>query len=155
MKIYFAGPLFSEAERDWIRSTKAEIEILAKERRRSINLIWPYELITREEIDSRGDDAKGEIFMRCKTQLEDSDLLIALLDGPQVDDGTAWEIGYFYRKRPEGSCIIGVRTDFRNAGEAGDSVVNAMIECSCDRIVRSRAALLQLLEAMCATGRST
>jgi nucleoside 2-deoxyribosyltransferase len=40
-------------------------------------------------------------------------MMIALLDGPQVDDGTGWEIGYFYaRRRPEQK-IIGIRTDFR------------------------------------------
>jgi nucleoside 2-deoxyribosyltransferase len=26
-------------------------------------------------------------------------MVIALLDVPQVDDGTAWKIGYFYAKR--------------------------------------------------------
>lgn len=38
---------------------------------------------------------KSEIFSRCKSHLDDADMVIALLDGPQVDDGTAWEIGYF------------------------------------------------------------
>jgi hypothetical protein len=38
---------------------------------------------------------KSEIFSRCKSNLDDADMVIALLDGPQVDDGTAWEIGYF------------------------------------------------------------
>jgi nucleoside 2-deoxyribosyltransferase len=44
-------------------------------------------------------------------------MVIALLDGSQVDDGTAWEDGYFYRGKPEGTKIIRVRTDFRNARE--------------------------------------
>jgi nucleoside 2-deoxyribosyltransferase len=145
MKLYFAGPLFSEAERNWIRNTKKEIETLARERGKEIHLVWPYELISQEEIDSLGDMAKREIFLRCKSQLEDSDILIALLDGAQVDDGTAWEIGYFYRMRGEGSLVIGVRTDFRNAGEGKTSVVNAMIECSCDRIARSTTELLQMV----------
>lgn len=39
-----------------------------------------------------------------------SDLMIALLDGSQVDDGTAWEISYFYRGKPKRAKIIGVRT---------------------------------------------
>ena len=61
--------------------------------------IFPYDLITQEEIDRLGEKAKLEIFSRCKSHLDDSDLMIALLDGPQVDDGTAWEIGYFYAKK--------------------------------------------------------
>ena len=52
-------------------------------------------------------------------------------------------IGYFHRGKPAGAKIIGVRTDFRNAGESPNAVVNSMIECACDRIVRSREELLQ------------
>ena len=63
-------------------------------------------------------------------------------DGAQVDDRTAWEIGYFYRGKPTGAKIIGIRTDFRRAGESEGAVVNAMIEGACDRIVRSREELM-------------
>jgi len=38
--------------------------------------------------------------------------------------------------------IIGIRTDFRRAGESEGAVVNAMIECSCDWLVRSREELM-------------
>ena len=38
--------------------------------------------------------------------------------------------------------IIGIRTDFRRAGESEGALVNAMIEEACDRIVRSREELL-------------
>ena len=81
----------------------------------SAEIIFPYDLITQEEIDSFGAKAKHEIFFRCKSYLDGADLLIALLDGSQVDDGTSWEIGYFpARKSPEQK-IIGIRTDFRLA----------------------------------------
>jgi nucleoside 2-deoxyribosyltransferase len=71
-------------------------------------------------------------------------MVIALLEGPQVDDGTAWEIGFFYRGKPKGAKIIGVRTDFRNAG----AVLNAMVEYSCNRIVRSSEALLEAISPL-------
>ena len=58
-----------------------------------------------------------------------ADLMIALLDGSQVDNGTAWEIGYFYAKKSSEHRIIGIRTDFRRAGESEGAVVDAMIEC--------------------------
>jgi len=58
-----------------------------------------------------------------------------------VDDGTAWEIGYFYAQRSPEQKIIGIRTDFRRAGGSEGAVVNAMIEGACDRIVRSREEL--------------
>ncbi len=123
MKIYLAGPLFTEAERDWLRNLKKEIELLAESQGKQVNVIWPYDLIPQSEINQLGDRAKFEIFSRCKSHLDEADMMIALLDGPQVDDGTAWEIGYFYaRRRPEQK-IIGVRTDFRRAGESEGAVV--------------------------------
>jgi len=41
--------------------------------------------------------------------------------------------------------IIGVRTDFRNAGESDGGIVNAMVEVACDIVVRSREDLLSAL----------
>jgi hypothetical protein len=34
-------------------------------------------------------------------------MVIALLDGCQADDGSAWEIGYFYSKKSPEQKIIG------------------------------------------------
>jgi nucleoside 2-deoxyribosyltransferase len=114
VKIYLAGPLFTEAERDWLRNLKSQIESLAESQGKQVNVIWPYELTTQSEIDHLGPKAKLEIFSRCKAHLDDAGMLIALLlDGPQVDDGTAWEIGYFYARKSPEQKIIGVRTDFR------------------------------------------
>jgi nucleoside 2-deoxyribosyltransferase len=88
-------------------------------------------------------NAKLEIFSRCKSHLDDTDLMIALLDGSQVDDGTAWEIGYFFAKKSPEQKIIGIRTDFRRARESEGAIVNAMIEGACDRIVRSGKELME------------
>ena len=145
MKIYLAGPLFSESERDWIQKTKEEIEDLASSQGKQITVIFPYDLIPQSEIDQLGDQAKHEIFTRCKSHLDDADMVIALLDGSQVDDGTAWEIGYFYAKKLPEQKIIGIRTDFRRAGESEGGCVNAMIEMACDRIVRSREELVETI----------
>jgi len=54
-----------------------------------VTVICPYELIIQSEIESFGEEAKPEIFSRCKAHLDDTDHLVALLDGPQVDDGPA------------------------------------------------------------------
>ena len=148
MKIYLAGPLFSEGERNWMQKLKKEIESLAASRGYQVNVIWPYELITQPEIESLGNRAKLEIFTRCKSHLDSADMVIAVLDGPQVDDGTAWEIGYFYGTKSPEQKIIGVRTDFRRAGESEGAVVNAMIECSCDLVVRTREELLEEISSI-------
>jgi len=59
-------------------------------------------------------------------------MLVVLLNGPQVDDGTAWEIGYFCAGKKPAQKIIGVRTDFCRAGECDGGCVNAMVEMACD-----------------------
>ncbi len=59
-------------------------------------VIWPYEAVTQPELEQLGGKAKHEIFLCCKAKLDESDILLAFLGGPQVDDGTAWEIGYYY-----------------------------------------------------------
>ena len=80
---------------------------------------------------------------RDRTAIDDSDAVVALLDGPQVDDGTAWEIGYAYAK---GKPIVGIRTDFRNAGDTSHGRVNAMIEGSCTVIVSDMDAAIDCLK---------
>ncbi len=73
--------------------------------------------------------------------------MVALLDGPQVDDGTAWEVGYFFAR---GGKIIGLRTDFRKAGETKESTINLMIERSCIAISKSPEMLLSDLKRLTA-----
>lgn len=69
---------------------KNYLEHLAASQGKNLNVIWPYDLITQSEIESLGVKPKHEIFSRCKSHLDTADLLIALLDGPQVDDGAVY-----------------------------------------------------------------
>lgn len=145
MRIYFACPIISEVIWNWIRPTIEKIELLAQDRRVEVEIAFPYDTTALEDFEMLGEEAKLEIFSRCKSLLEDADIVIALLDGARDYDRGAWDVGYFYRQKPERTKIIGVRTDFRNADEnAGDNIY-AMVECACDEIARSREELLNLL----------
>ena len=117
--IYLSGPLFSAGEIAWGR----ELSFFLRERLADlqVQVIWPYELSTNQ-LDPE------EIFRENLRALDRCDLMVAILDGPSVDDGTAWEIGRFYC---EGKRILGIRTDIRKAGESESSRVNLMIEFSC------------------------
>lgn len=138
MRIYLAGPLFTEAEQNWHRAFKKELE------EAGYQVVWPYELLDQEEVARLGANAHLHIFQEDKRALEGSDIVVALLDGPQVDDGTAWEIGYAYAlEKP----VFGIRTDFRNGGDTADCPANAMIAASCVLIATSRAQLLAALAA--------
>jgi hypothetical protein len=74
-------------------------------------------------------------------------------NGPLLDDGTAWETGYYYAVRPKGAAIVGIRTDMCRAGEFFNSLVNAMVECSCDRIARWVDEFMGILRGVLGEGR--
>lgn len=73
------------------------------------------------------------------------DLLVAWLDGQEVDSGTAIEIGF---AAGLGVRCFGLRTDLRQAGEAGVAVnlqVEATIVASGGKVARSLDELIGLL----------
>ena len=131
-RVYLSGPIFSLAEIAWASRIKEAIEEKFSDR---VEVIWPNEIQAK---------SKEDVFARNVQSLEYCDILIAILDGTQVDDGTAWEMGYHWAR---GRKAIGIRTDFRKAGEFWGSKVNAMIEGSCP-IVGKLDALLAELERL-------
>jgi nucleoside 2-deoxyribosyltransferase len=147
MNIYIAGPLFSQAQQAWLADLKLRILELGSQFGTDLTISLPQEFILAHDVECWGDQAGTEIFKRCTSYLRQADLLIAVLDGSQVDDGTAWELGYFFAGRdPRRQPIIGIRTDFRPAGDGTFSIINSMIEHSCDHIVRSTDDLLFALK---------
>ena len=103
MRLYFAGPLFSTAERAW------NAEVTAGLRAAGHAVFLPQE-------QEPGKDAPG-IFATDVGGIDWAGSLVAIMDGPDPDSGTSWEVGYAFRKKP----IVLVRTDFRAmAGSAGE-----------------------------------
>ena len=117
--IYQAGPLFSEAEKAFHRRLSAALRAAGH------TVVWPGDLLTDAQIATAGPAAVNLIFTACKQALDRAGLVVALLDGTQVDDGTAWEIGYAHAR---GLPVYGLRTDSRMAGETPHSRVNSMIQ---------------------------
>ena len=103
MKLYFAGPLFTTPERAW------NAEVVAALRDAGHEIFLPQE-------QEPGKDAAG-IFAVDVGGIDWADGLVAIMDGPDPDSGTCWEVGYaFGCKKP----VVLVRTDFRTlAGNAG------------------------------------
>jgi nucleoside 2-deoxyribosyltransferase len=60
-----------------------------------------------------------------------------------VDDGTAWEIGYFCAKRSPEQKIIGMRTDSSRAGESEGARSERHDKVRVDWLVMSREELLE------------
>ena len=141
MEIYVAGPLFTQAERQFNESLARSLRGLGQ----TVNL--PQEM--SDEIYGQ-EDWQQVIFDLNVEKLKDSDIVLAILDGPIVDDGTAFEIGMAYQL---GKPIVGLRTDFREAGPEGK--VNLMIEKSVDMCFSVKEALDNICQRDGRDGRET
>ena len=109
MRIYFAGPLFSAAERDWNVALASALRAAGHE------VFLPQE-------QEPGKDAAG-IFATDVGGIDWADGLVAIMDGADPDSGTSWEVGYAYGKKP----IVLVRTDMRRNAGSGGSGYNPML----------------------------
>lgn len=127
MRAYIAGPLFTLGERAFCRRVKETVA------RTGIEPVWPWDVTDQHELNGH-QNGNQFIFDANLQELDKCHLGIAILDGPDVDSGTAWEIGYLFSQRKP---VIGIRTDFRKAGENEKAFVNLMINESTHIIVTS------------------
>ncbi len=135
MKLYFAGPLFTAAERDW------NVALAGALRDAGHEVFLPQE-------QEPGKDAPG-IFSTDVGGIDWADALVAIMDGADPDSGTCWEVGYAYRKKP----IVLVRTDLRRNEGSGGSGYNPMLTESATLRIEAVAAPIdevarQLLETL-------
>lgn len=156
MKVYLAGPLgFSEAGRVFLYDT-----LIPALEHCDATVIDPWTLTDPTRIQavaampfSRERQAAwavlNEEIARNNTQALDAcDLIVAVLDGTDVDSGTAAEIGYgFARGKP----VLGYRGDIRLSADNEGAVINLQVEyfirASGGDIVSSLEALRDLLKS--------
>lgn len=127
MKIYLASPYgFSECGRYYLKFLKSKLI------QNSIELIDPWTNI----LEKRTEDIQHEINNLTKEQIieigkrniesiKNADIVIAVLDGTDVDSGVAAEIGYAYGLNKK---ILGYRGDFRLASDNKYSKINLQVE---------------------------
>lgn len=99
MKIYIAGKLRTENEREFLEKVTKIAEDLGFETflpHRDVGLCKNMKDVEKV---FKGDIIEG---------FRDIDLVVAILDGLHVGAGTAWELGYAYAK---GIPLIGLKTD--------------------------------------------
>ena len=140
MRIYLAGPLFTPHERRHLD------ECAARLRADGFEVFVPH-----EQALALGDTAADVIFTKDYDGLSTADAVLAILDGPQVDDGTACEIGMFYALmlwNSQKKGIVGLLTDLRGTrGEEGHGLnlfVQGCIE-ACGEIVNDMDAAAKVL----------
>ena len=106
MRVYLAAPLFTPYERGYLDSCAARL------REHGFEVFVPH-----EQALALGKTTAAEIFAKDLEGLAGAEAVLALLDGPQVDDGTACEIGLFYalmQSDPAKKGIVGLLTDLRS-----------------------------------------
>lgn len=125
MKLYLAGPLFTQAERRWLR------ELAQGLLERSYDVFLPQDEaglpLLRDPPDYHG------AFEVCRDAIERCDALVVVLDGADADSGTAWECGYAYAR---GKPAVAIRTDFRGGEDQG---LNLMLRRSATAVVEHPA----------------
>ena len=132
-KIYLASPLgFSEVGRKFYYEELIPLII-----KQGMQVIDPWKLTPPAEIkqieameygkDKRSAWQKQNLIMgkRNSEAIKSSDGMIAVLDGVDIDSGTAGEIGYAYGLD---KMIVGYRGDFRLSSDNEGSIVNLQVE---------------------------
>jgi nucleoside 2-deoxyribosyltransferase len=114
--VYFAGPLFSEAEIQFNANLASQL------REHGYSIFLPQDECNGKTLD--------QIFATCRKGIDNAEVVIAILDGADADSGTCWECGYAYAK---GKPVVAVRTDFRESGDTKG--FNAMLYYGASAIV--------------------
>jgi nucleoside 2-deoxyribosyltransferase len=99
MKIYFAGPLFTTAERDF----NAAVVVLLRAK--------GHEVFLPQETEQR-DATSGSIFTGDVDGVKWCEVIVANMDGADPDSGTCFEVGESWRTK----LSVLYRTDIREEG---------------------------------------
>jgi len=134
MKIFLAAPLFCVAERDFNYK-------IANELREKGFEVW---LAQESPFFRQGTHKdKKKIYENNILVLKTSDVVVAVLDGMEVDAGVAYEIGY---AKALSKPIIGLKTDYRTFSRM--EKVNLMLEISIVKICKSIREIIDVLSKM-------
>ena len=135
--LYLAGPLFTEAERSFNETLR---DVLSE----FFDVFLPQEAGLIGEMMKHGigpSDSSHRIYDACMKALRKCDVVLIVLDGVMVDDGSAFELGIAHmRKIPR----FGYLSDDRKKPEPPS--VNPMIYFSLDRIFTDLNSLAEWAE---------
>ena len=133
MKIFLAAPLFCESEREFNSKIAERLRTAGFE-------AW---MAQEAAFYKKGPShVKSKIFKNDLLALRTSDLVVALLDGVDVDTGVAFELGYAHAL---GKPLIGLKTDSRTFSKKEE--VNLMIEVPLKKLCRSTDELIKNLKS--------
>lgn len=100
-KIYVAGPLFTEGERILLEKVDALCRSIG------FSTYLPHR---DAGLFIRNEDSSKKFFIHDLKEIENSDIIVAILNGQDTDSGTSWEMGYGFAKTKP---VIGYISDTR------------------------------------------
>ncbi len=144
MLIYFAGSLFSEAERRFNLGLTHMLESLGfdvflPQRDGAERDRQPYDTMIPEE-------RRHAMFRLDRTRILDSDVFLFVLDGRVPDEGACVELGIAYCQKylqNNEKLLVGLHTDTRASFIGGR--LNPMVRVPLDYVVDDVESLLRLL----------
>ena len=104
MRLYVAGPLFTQAERSWNERLAGALE------RAGHDVFLP-----QTEVKGIASLQADAIFAGDVDGVRSAEAVVAIMDGADPDSGTCFEVGLAYAL---GLPIVLVRSDFRGGGDA-------------------------------------
>lgn len=116
--VYQTGPLSLQAEKDFHSKISAALKAAGDV------VVWSGDLTPDDRIASAGPDIAPPVFTARKLAIERCACVVALLNGKQIDEGTAWEMGYAYAR---GLPVYGICADARMADGTGHNRMSAVI----------------------------
>jgi len=110
--VYISGPLFTPAERSYLE----QIDNLCQK-------IGLFTYLPHRDVgfDPAREKQAKHYFDQDLWMLQNSHCVVAVINGADIDSGTAWEIGFSYSS---GKHLIGIREDIR------DVEINPMLICT-------------------------
>jgi nucleoside 2-deoxyribosyltransferase len=143
--IYFAGPLFCQAERTFNQQLTDKLEmagfcVFLPQRDGVEKDKPPYNTMTKEE-------RRRALFHLDKAQILACDIFLFILDGRVPDEGACVELGMAYCQKElmqAQKLLIGLQTDMRAAFPG--SKLNPMVRVPLDCILSDEETLLSVLQ---------
>jgi nucleoside 2-deoxyribosyltransferase len=146
MRIYFAGPLFCDAERAFNLRLAEYLEA------KGFQVFLPQ----RDGVESdkfpnsemANDELQQTIFELDREKVLQADIFLFVLDGRVPDEGACVELGIAYGQKhllQQDKLLIGLHTDMRGAFPGGK--LNAMINGALDCIMGDEKELIAEIEA--------
>ena len=144
MRIYFAGPLFTPYERGFIDECAAALRAA------------DFEVFVPHEHELAVGEAEAEwIFAKDRPGIEGANAMLAILDGPMVDDGTACEIGMFAELVRSGGehyrGIVAIATDLRLERRRQQSVVGGGMNLFVGGAIESCGTIVHTIDEVVAS----